>query len=516
VTAVRRALLLAIICLTVLATFIGGRRLGMANRVTTRHAFYSIPCAMSRLYFGSHGYVILGDVADVFIKANPNISNDTLQQALLSQPRPDRVMLFPADDKGAADFATLSFRLFGLSIEGLYYTWFLLFAVPIAAYIAVYWRDPSRLAVLAILLLAVYTAFFALPLTTELFSIHNPRSFGIVSLASVLHLSFAMLDRQRRSAAHIVAAAVQALFIAFSIHVRTTEFWQVFSVLGVAAAVAVTERGRARFHVLWPAVVLTAAIGGLELYQRVSFERVYASTHIQHRIFWHNVGIGFALNPELAKKYALMIDDLPMMQLVRLRLLETGRAQEIDEVFRPAGHEDYAFYGIAKDYVRYEQVAREVVASIVWRNKREALKTFAIDKPRLLFRQLAWAAGYGGYSTSDLYLTGQAASLASEQSRRERGIYLDPLSPWVLTTLLAVTLIGGGGTRRAGSVCVVAAWMCAMSVLPAVVAYPIISALGVTLAAVAFFVLSVFALLVEFVATIASPRTSAARLPAPA
>jgi hypothetical protein len=263
-------------------------------------------------------------------------------------------------------------------------------------------------------------------------------------------------------------------------------------------------------------VVLIAAIGGLEIYQRVSFERVYASTHIQHRIFWHNVGIGFALNPELAKKYALMIDDLPMMQLVRRRLIETGRAHEIDDVFRPAGHEDYAFYGIAKDYVRYEQVAREVVASIVWRNKREALQTFVIDKPRVLFRQLAWAAGYGGYSASDLYLTGQASSLASDQSRRERAIYLDPLNPSVLAALLAVTLIGGGGARRAGSVCAVAAWMCAMSVLPALVAYPIISALGVALAAVAFFVLSVFALLFQFVATAAWTRASAARVPAPA
>src|SRR5207248_596518 len=116
------------------------------------------------------------------------------------------------------------------------------------------------------------------------------------------------------------------------------------------------------------------------------FERVYASTHIQHRIFWHNVGIGFALNPSLAKKYALIIDDTPMMQLVRRRLIETDRAAEVDDLFRPAGHEEYAIYGIAKDYVRYEQVAREVVASIVWHNKRDVIETFLIDKPRVMFR----------------------------------------------------------------------------------------------------------------------------------
>jgi hypothetical protein len=513
---VRRALLLAIICLAVIATWAGGRRLGMTGRVTTRHAFYSIPCAMSRLYFGSHGYTILGDVADVFIKANPNISNDTLQQALLVHPNPDRVMLFPADDKGDADFATLSIMLFGLSIEGLYYTWFVLFAVPIAIYVAVYWRDASHLAALAILLLAVYTAFFALPLTTELFSIHNPRSFGIVSLASVLHLSFAILDRQRRSAANVAAAAAQALFIAFSIHVRTTEFWQVLSVAGVAGAVALMERGYSRVLVVWPALVLVAAIGGLELYQRVAFERVYASTHIQHRIFWHNVGIGFALNPALAKKYSLSIDDTPMMQLVRLRLTETGRAREIDDVFRPIGQEEYAFYGIAKDYVRYEQIARDVVLSIVWHNKMDALKTFVIDKPRVLFRQLAWAAGYGGYSTTDLYLTGQGASLVSESGRREHGIYLNLLTPWVVAGVLAALLLEGGGSRQAGTVFAVATWMCAMSLLPALIAYPIISALGVALATVPFFIFSVFGLVFQAVAEVVWTRGREHRLSAPA
>ena len=511
----RRVVLLAIICLTVGATMLAGQRLGMASRITTRHAYYSIPCAISRIYFGSHGYVILGDIADVFIRANPRVSNDTLRQALSVHPDPGRVMLFPADDKGDADFATLSLMLFGLSIEGLYYTWFVLFAVPIVIYVATYWRDAPRLSALCVLLLGVYTSFFALPLTTELFSIHNPRSFGIVSLASVLHLSFAIIDRQRPSAGRVVAAAAQALIIAFSIHVRTTEFWQVLGVGGVAAAVAVSAERRARILAWWPALVLAAAIGGLELYQRVSFDRVYASTHIQHRIFWHNVGIGFALNDELARKYSLSIDDMPMMQLVRRRLVETGRASEVDEVFRPAGHEEYAFYGIAKDYVRYEQVAREVVASIVWHNKRQALKTLLIDKPRVLFRQVAWAAGYGAYSTSDLYLTGQATALAADGDRREHRIYLDPLRLWVLAALLAATLAGGGGTRQAWTLCAVAAWICAVSLLPAMVAYPIISALGVSLAAIAFLALSVFGLVFQVVAT-SWARATEHRLPAPA
>src|SRR6185369_7369616 len=196
---------------------------------------------------------------DLFLDAHPDVTNGTLRQAVALTPRPDRLMLFPADDKGDADFVTLSFLIFGLNLEGLYYLWFLLFALSLATFVAVYWRDEARLAAVCVLLLGVYAAFFALPLTTELFSIHNPRSFGIVSLPAVLHLSFAIIDRQRLRPGRLAAAVVQALFIAFSIHVRTTELWQVLGVAGVAASVLLADRSRQAVRALWPAIVVVAA-----------------------------------------------------------------------------------------------------------------------------------------------------------------------------------------------------------------------------------------------------------------
>ena len=269
--------------------------------------------------------------------------------------------------------------------------------------------------------------------------------------------------------------------------------------VAVVGAASRTDRGRRRCRLLWPAVVVVAAIAGLEIYQRASFDRVYASTHIQHRIFWHNVGIGFALNPTLAAKYALTLDDMPMIQLVRRRLVDTGRAADLDEVFRPAGQEDYAFNGIAKDFVRYERIAREVVLSIVWHDTGQALKTFVVDKPRILFRQLAWAAGYGGYSIGDLYLTGQAQALATEKSRAADAIYLNPFGPWASAALIAVVLLGAGKTTDYITLVALAAAIGMASLLPAMVAYPIVSAIGVALATLPFFMLAVAALLVQVV-----------------
>jgi hypothetical protein len=499
---VRRVLLVALIALTAWNTFEVGRRLGMATHVATRHAFYSIPYSISRLYFNTRGYVILRDVAELFIATHPHITNGTLQRAQRLQPRRDRVMFFPADDKGDADFATLAFQIFGLDLESLYYMWFALAAVPIALFVVAYWHDAWLLAALSVLVLSIGVGLRALPLTTELFSIQNPRSFGVLSMVSVLHLCFAIVTRQKATPLNLICASLQALFIAFSIHVRSTEIWQVLCVMSVG--VAHLLRGRSHFdgRALWPVVVLIGAVVCLEVYQRASFDRVYQTTHIQHRIFWHNVVIGFALNPVLAKEYALSVDDSPVIELVRRRLTETNRATEVDEIFRPKGSEEYPIYGIAKDYLRYERVAREIVASIIWQHKWEAVKTFIVDKPKVLFRQLVWAAGYGHYTTDELFLTGQAAALTTEQERHEKGIYLNVLNVWVLAALLVAVLLGGasngGRARFAGyfELCALSGWMCALSLLPSLVAYPIISALGVSLVTVSFLSLSLLALLI--------------------
>ena len=503
----RRALLLVLIVLAAGATLAAGRQLGMADRVTTRHSYYAIPYAISRLYFGAHGYLILGDVAEVFQDAHPNVTNETLQRAIALQPRRDRIMLFPADDKGDADFVTLSFLIFGLDLAGLYWTWFLLYAVPIAIFVAAFWREPARLAAVCVLLLAIYAGFFALPLTNELFSIHNPRSFGIVSLVAVLHLSFAMIDRQRLTAGRLAAAAAQAAFIAFSIHVRTTEAWQLIALAGLAAVLWMKDHSRDGVRALWPAAVALAVFAGLELFQRASFDRVYTATHIQRRIFWHNVGIGFALNPALAKQYDLTVDDMPMIQLIRRRLVETNRAGELNDVFMPPGQENYRYNGIAKDYVRYEQLAREVVLSIVWHNKLRALETFVVDKPRLLFRQLAWAVGFGAYSVDELYLAGQIGSLPTDQARRDQGIYLRLFAPLAWAGVIAAVWLGGVPRARDYAILAgLAAWLCAASLLPVLLAYPIISALGVSLVTVPFFGLSILALAVHAAAArIAKP-----------
>ena len=418
-------------------------------------------------------------------------------------------MFFPGDDKGDADFAILAFRIFGERIESLYYLWFAIYLAGVLAYAVVYRRHEARLVALCFLAFAIYAAFFALPLTSELGSIHNPRAFGAVSLVAVLHLSVAMLDGQRLTTTRLGAALVQATLIAFSVNVRSTEWWQVLTVAGVGAWVL------ARRHVgiksLWPCAALAIALGGMDVYQRVAMDPAYQRSQLRHRVFWHNVGIGFALNPVLARKYALSIDDTPMIQLVRGRLMETGRASEIELVFRPPGQEDYQFSGIARDFVRYEQVAREVVLSIMRDNKREALRTFVIDKPRLLVMQLAWAMGYHGYSIDDLHLAGQIGALADERSRATRSTYLNPFRPWVFCGLIATMLLGGVSQQRAGydDLAFLSLWMCLMSVVPAMAAYPVISAIAPVLVTVPFLMLALTAWLVSTGAAFATRRMPA-------
>jgi hypothetical protein len=502
---ISRGLLLLLTLLTVRATYLAGERLGMETILTARHVYYSLPYAISREYFGTGGYVILRDVAEVFITAHPHVTNATIAKAVRLKPSPDRLMYFPGDDKGDADFAILAFRLFGFRVESLYYAWFALYLAGIVTFSLVYWHHESRLVALCVLTSALYVGFFALPLTSELLSIHNPRAFGAISLVPMLHLGFATLDRHRLTAGRLLAAAMQAAVIAFAVHVRSTEWWQVLALLGLA--LLAVRRSGFRREALWPSVVLLAALATLDVYQRVSMDREYERTQLRHRTFWHNVGIGFALNPVLAHRYGLTIDDLPMMQLVRRRLVETNRADELLLVFMPAGEENYQFNGIARDYVRYEREARGVVLSIVWNSPWEAVKTFLLDKPRLLAKQLVWATGYSAYSIDDLHLVGQIASIASGRDRADKMIGLNPFRPWVLAGLVVAVWIAGGpaSPRPFLELWALSLWMCVVSLLPSMVAYPIISNLGPPLVTISFVVLAGFAWAVARAGATAAP-----------
>ena len=525
-TALRRALLVVMTLLTVLVTYVAGERLGMLRMLSTRHAYYSLPYAVSHRYFGTRGYVILRDVAEVFIKAHPYVTNATLQQATMLEPSPDRVMFFPADDKGDADFAILALRVFGVRVESLYYLWFALYLVGVLAFAAAFWRSQARLTALLLTTLAVYAALYALPLTFELGSIDNPRVFGAVSLVAIFHLSFAMIDRQPLTAVNLLAVAVQCALITLSIDVRTTEWWQVMTIAGVGIFLLSwagpfrpgnnggLERTAPRLKVVWPCAVLGVALVAFTISQYMAVDDVYGRSHIRGRIFWHNVGTGFALNPVLAQKYSLAIDDMPMIRLVRQRLVQTNRAGDIDVVFRPAGQEDYQYSGIAKDFVRYERIAREVVLSIAWNDKYETLRTFLVDKPRLLMMQLAWAAGYQGYSIDDLYLAGQIGALVDERKRPEQSIYLNPFRPWILAgVVVALLLVGSVGARSAEyqEMALLSLWTTVVSLLPAMIAYPIISAIGLVLVTVPLLILALGVWLVAAAVAISARRTVSSR-----
>lgn len=165
------------------------------------------------------------------------------------------------------------------------------------------------------------------------------------------------------------------------------------------------------------------------------------------------------------------------------------------------------YYGIARDYVRYDRIAREVVVRLVLNNKWQALKTFILYKPLVLWRQFAWASGYRQYSLEALHDDGQALAIASDETRRALGLYLDPLRLEILAGLLCLTAIA-----RAALSCgdvTLAWWIAAASVIPNMVAYPNISAIGVALVTVMFAAYTLAAWLLTKVAVAARGRAPA-------
>ena len=228
-------------------------------------------------------------------------------------------MYFPGDDKGYADFAILSFQLFGLRLSSFYLTWFVLLGTSVVMFVASFWRSESRLTLLALALLGSYTAFFVLPLTSELATVQNPRAFGIVSIVAVLHICLFVLDGRRFTLGAVVAASAQVALIVFSIHVRSTEVWQVICVGGVAMA-ALTRRllGKGTASV-WPVVLLIVGVGALRTYNAQAIDPAASRVEVLYRrAMWGTTSAwGSALNPGAVKKYALTVDDRTTSELVR-------------------------------------------------------------------------------------------------------------------------------------------------------------------------------------------------------
>lgn len=489
-----------------------GLQLHMHDTVHARLCWYDFPSAVSMLYHGGAPYVAYTEIQDRMMQSHPVVDgklvqkfdNDLLRQATVTPVRDrSQTRLFPGDDKGLLDIVVLAFLLFGPTMEGVFYTCLLILLASILAFFAD-WRDrPDRCIAPVLILGGLFVAMPALTLTGELHSFTNPRLFELLALIPFAHIAFAIIDRAAFRWSRLIALSVQVLIVIECVHVRCTATWVVLAAtLLLLARLAIAYRVggngwwragsplRAELNGTWIVALLLAGMGGLKLYQYAVYDPAYRTTYLEHRVVWHNMGIGFALNPALAERLHLQVNDCSWAGHVGSRALAKHGQARYEQIWGKPGT-PFHVGEMVKDFQAYEEESRAAVLEVFWRHPVRAVLCYVYYKPALALRTFAWAFGLCANDVEALHLYNQSVSLPEPEviERENRHVRLGELLG--LGVALALGCLGLGiGTPALRAVCGLFALATAGSLIPAAMTYPVLHVMGVAVIAAAVLVLA--------------------------
>jgi len=282
------------------------------------------------------------------------------------------LVLVQAEDLGMVDYYKLSFRLFGFTIEGFYYTYWLLLAVSAALFIICFWRSPAFLLTLNVLLMAHFLAItyvvLGFPDAPPLLigNVHDGRFLSVLGIIPALHLMFLFLGDRSSNPRIILATVLQTDLLVFVAMLRGTGLWFVLALFGVIAFNMVLRavRGWSRHSMRvyfqqtlpWPVLLFVVSFAAASLYQQMARNPAYDVLDEGHpgHLFWHSIFYGFTYDGDWQGRFADAYDnkagdDLPI-HAAELYVASMGL---------PPG------YLVGHDFLRYKTYERTIkVASL--------------------------------------------------------------------------------------------------------------------------------------------------------
>lgn len=257
------------------ALYLAGLDPAVIGRLHTRYWNYAIPAAVSELDYGLGGYRAYVSVLMHFINNSAQQATlDTANQLIVSaQTLKDvaasGIYLFPGDEKGLQDFVALAFRLFGTKIESLSALYLMVVAFAVLLHAVNFARQPALQAVQLVALSAILATAPALRITSELGSLLNPRALGLLALPATISLMCAAIVGQIRLW-RLLILALQVAIVAFVVHVRNAEVWQLAAPVILAVGLAVWrgkpsagDSGITRKSQAWTSASVVAAVCGV-------------------------------------------------------------------------------------------------------------------------------------------------------------------------------------------------------------------------------------------------------------
>jgi hypothetical protein len=492
-----------------------GIDLRMDRIVPYRAPHHMYPIAISMLYHQGSPYLMYAEIQDgmkpmrcyiTYDEIFSNSMNDhtafnnALLAEMISTPiqRPDQTRLVPAEDKGFVDIVILALLLFGANVQGLYYTTILILLITVLTFFLAF-RHRAEMCLAPVFVLgALYATMPGLLLTHEMYSLTNPRLFGILGVIPVIHLIFIFLDRQHFSWLRFGSAAFQVIVIVECIHVRSSTIWLVaavaFAYLALLggrffrrqpASAWFTPDFRMALTSGWGVALLLCGVVGLNLYQRCAYDAGYSRE--KHRYCWHNIGIGMALHPKFAEKYELGINDWCMPAWVQQRI-----SMERSEVIFGKPGEALERGAVSKDHQAYEaECCRAVVSGLV-KNPWWTIELFFYYKPSLTISSFAWAAGLSSYDEKGLYLDTQRIALPDSSAVADQNLHIRLLELAMFSVslvFLCVYLRIKPKVLMWGSL--LSLWILLCSYIPSAIAYPVLHVIGDLLVCASICVLAV-------------------------
>lgn len=400
-----------------------------------------------------------------------------------------------ADDKGDFDYVRLGFYLFGVRIESVFYTLFLLLFVGMVVYILDYFNSLSRLILLLFFLLSLYITVFITNLTDQLQNLTDIRFFDILSVIPLFHLMFVLLDRRPMCVRSLMFVLIQTFIMIFVYHVRSSSMWQLMCLFLLTGAISyrywkesppldsqsgLRQLRRTMIRCAWPLALITIGVISLRVYQRTNYNPGYFKEGYPRHTFWHNAFMGFACHPQLAKEFQIFpISDMNIILAAERYLKQHEDRKRWEPLFGEFRMEHFR-WGL------YETVVRDMFFDACFRHPVEVLETYVKYKPKLLVLQFLWAAGLVHPDVDSLYL--YSHTLTPEGTRREKDFFYNPLRWEVLLFIMTSLVIGYRDLRIHGReiVALVALVLC-FSTMPGLFTYPVIHIIGVVFVTVGTF-----------------------------
>jgi len=492
-------------CAAVGATYVGGVRAGLDSAAPERHRLYGIPVALSYDRYGLRGYVAYAAVARRFINDKPIdviVGND-LPATTNTLEVSEGLFFVPADDKGDVTFSRLAFALFGYHLSALYRLYFVILLGSIAAYLLAFFKEHEKLLVgvaVSVSLLSLLSAFQNGLLMPAVVTFYDVRIFSVIAALALVHLGWLCLDRRKLSVLQGCCALYQVLVIVLTVHVRSSNMVVVVAlfvwIAGVAIAravaraptltirgVALSMSGAVR---VWPLVLIVVAFAGARAWERRTYHPQYFASHMAHHLVWHNVGLGFALHPELGKALDYVLSDESMMNLVARRLIEQGDHDRVRRIFGDAytsvndssGRGKVAvgpfLHSSTSDLALYDEAARHVVLETARAHPWETAALFLYYKPRSVLAHMLWFTAVGTKDQPSVLPDGhQSPVYGAHVHTQSRAIYYSPFTGPAVAMFL-VALLTRVAPRRSVLVTALAGTllMLVASMLTLVAVYP--------------------------------------------